>query len=192
MQRLFVIVANVDYGVGRQAKVTSLPLNGTGLSYLSGMFHTWNPNPEQLRGLNMTPAKTLKFPLGKFPIADMLGIKTLAYSVGHSTLSLEVRAKHLNPRGLVHGSVPFALADTGMALALYASRDEHYHNTEEWFATLEIKITYLRPVQRGRLVCDTSVIREGRRFAMLESEIAQDNILIAKASGTFAFASTPK
>jgi acyl-CoA thioesterase len=135
---------------------------------------------------------TLKFPLGKFPLADMLGIKTLAYSVGHSTLALQVGTKHLNPRGLVHGSVPFALADTGMALALYASRDEHYHNTEEWFATLEIKITYLQPVHTGRLVCDTNVIREGRRFAMLESEISNDDILIAKASGTFAFASIPK
>ena len=189
---MFVTVENVDYVVGLQARLTSPPLNGTGLFYLSGMFHTWNPNPEQLRGLEMTPEKTLEFPLGKFPIADMLGIKTLAYSVGRSPLSLEVGATHLNPRGLVHGSVPFALADTGMALALYASRDEHYHNTEEWFATLEIKITYLRPVQGGRLVCETSVIREGRRFAMLESEIFQENSLIAKASGTFAFASTPK
>ena len=83
--------------------------------------------------------------------------------------------------GSVHGAVTFALADTGMALALYSSL-----LANEVLATLEIKIMYFSPTLSGSLNCVTRVLNRGRRFAMLESEILQDSKIIAKASGIYA------
>ena len=105
----------------------------------------------------------------------------MEYSSGHSIVSLNTLKKHLNPMGTVHGAVTFSLADTGMALALYTSLSQ-----DESLATLEIKITYLNPAKTGILNCSTKVLHKGHRFAMLESEIIQDEQLIAKASGIYA------
>ena len=120
-------------------------------------------------------------PWGEFPFGELLGIRHVEYSSGHSIVSLKVQKKHLNPMNTVHGAVTFALADTGMALALYTSLSQG-----ESLATLEIKITYLNPGKTGVLHCSTTVLHKGRRFAMLESEIMQEKQLIAKASGIYA------
>ena len=122
-----------------------------------------------------------KFPWGNFPFGDLIGIQKKKSSDGYSEISLEVTQGHLNPMGSVHGAVTFALADTGMALALYSSL-----LANEVLATLEIKIMYFNPILSGTLNCVTRVLNRGRRFAMLESEILQDSKIIAKASGIYA------
>lgn len=122
-----------------------------------------------------------KFPWGNFPFGDLIGIQKKRSSDGYSEISLEVTQGHLNPMGSVHGAVTFALADTGMALALYSSL-----LANEVLATLEIKIMYFNPILSGTLNCVTRVLNRGRRFAMLESEILQDSKIIAKASGIYA------
>ena len=48
------------------------------------------------------------------PFAELIGLRIDEQRAGHSTLSLTVRPEHLNPHGVVHGAVVFALADTGM------------------------------------------------------------------------------
>ena len=122
-----------------------------------------------------------KFPWGNFPFGDLIGIQKKKSSDGYSEISLEITQGHLNPMGSVHGAVTFALADTGMALALYSSL-----LANEVLATLEIKIMYFNPTLSGTLNCVTRVLNRGRRFAMLESEILQDSKIIAKASGIYA------
>ena len=56
----------------------------------------------------------------------------------------------------------------------------------ESFATLEIKISYLRPATLGQLRCETRVLHKSRRFSMLESQVKQGEDVVATASGTFA------
>ena len=129
----------------------------------------------------MSPA-----PKGPHPFADLMGLKVTRTDDGYSLVTLEVQEKHLNPQGSVHGGVAYALADTGMAAALYSSLSE-----DESPATLEVKITYLQAVTTGTLECETRVLRKGRRFAMLESEVLQGGTLVAKASGTYAISTRP-
>jgi acyl-CoA thioesterase len=50
---------------------------------------------------------------------------------------------------------------------------------------VEIKIGYFGSVRSGLLTCNSTVINKGRKIASIESEISNDNTLIAKASGTF-------
>ena len=100
---------------------------------------------------------------------------------GRSTCSLSVAEKHLNPHGVVHGGVLYALADSGMGAALYPSL-----SPGEICATIEIKINYYRPVTSGEVRCRTQVVYRGRRVANLESEIYVGERLVAKANGSYS------
>ena len=90
----------------------------------------------------------------------------------------------MNPHGVAHGAVAYALADTGMGAALYTMLVG-----SESCATIEVKIVYLASAREGELVCDTCVIRKGSRVAVLESEILEGDRLVAKALGTYSILS---
>jgi acyl-CoA thioesterase len=72
------------------------------------------------------------------------------------------------------------MADTGMGAALYSCLSE-----DELCSTVEIKICYFGTVISGILTCDTELIHKGKKIAFLESEIRNNESLIAKAMGTY-------
>lgn len=116
----------------------------------------------------------------------LIGLETAERGDGSARNELAVRQDHLNPHGVVHGAVLYAMADTGMGAALYTRLDE-----AESCATIEVKMVYLAPVTEGRLVCDTTLVHRSRRVATLESEVRnvrEDGTerLAGKALGTFA------
>jgi len=115
------------------------------------------------------------------PFADLVGLVFDAHGAETSTCSIQIDERHLNPHHVVHGGVPYTMADTGMGAALYPSLAEG-----ELCATIEIKIAYFRPITTGRLVCRTRVTHRGRRTAHLESDILCDDRLVAKATGSYA------
>jgi acyl-CoA thioesterase len=100
---------------------------------------------------------------------------------GASRCVAVIAPHHFNTAGVVHGGVLFTLADTGMGAALYPALEKGSFCT-----TVEIKISYFKPVTAGRVVCDSKVIHQGRRLAAMESELRVDDVLVAKAAGTFA------
>ena len=115
------------------------------------------------------------------PFAELIGLVVESVHQGRSLCRIEVEDKLLKPHGVVHGSVMSALADTGMGGALYPLLAE-----DESCATIEIKISYFKPVQEGTLECTTQLINRGKTVASLESEIFSNDELVAKASGTYA------
>ncbi len=114
------------------------------------------------------------------PFGDWLGLEILEQRSGYSRCALTVQEMHLNPHGVVHGAVLYALADTGMGAALYPSLA-----SGEICATIEIKISYYRPVSEGRLTSEAVTVHRGRRVAYLEASIYAHEDLVAKASGSF-------
>ncbi|MFC1936427.1 PaaI family thioesterase [Chloroflexota bacterium] len=115
------------------------------------------------------------------PFGELIGLEFSKSEDGVSQCSLEVVDHLLNPYGVVHGGVIYSLADTGMGGALYSLLTER-----EQCATVEIKIVYLHYVTAGALTCSTKVINKSRRLAYMESEIRNDERLVAKATGTFS------
>jgi acyl-CoA thioesterase len=73
------------------------------------------------------------------------------------------------------------MADTGMGGALYTHLAK-----DEICATLEIKIAYFAAVASGNLTCDTRLINKSKTIATLESEIENNNKMVAKALGTYS------
>lgn len=75
----------------------------------------------------------------------------------------------------------YALADTGMGIALYPTLDKG-----ESCTTIEIKITYFRPAPAGIIRCETVLLNRGRAIANLDSRLYLGDRLIAQANGNFA------
>ena len=115
------------------------------------------------------------------PFGELIGLNFTEASNGSSKCVLEVDEKLLNPNNVLHGGVMYSMADAGMAEAIHPGL-----NQGELCATVEIKISYFRPVTSGTLTCDTRIINRGRKIVALESEIkGNDERLVAKAMGTF-------
>lgn len=124
---------------------------------------------------------------GVGPFADLLGVHRTAMEDGRSRFELQVRSEHLNPHGLVHGGVVYALADYAMGGALTSRL-----GSGERCVTLEIKINYLGPVSRGRLTAEARVVERTTRVGVLEAKVFADgDRLVALATGTF-FIQSPR
>ena len=93
---------------------------------------------------------------------------------------LDVVDEVFNPNRVVHGGVIYSMADTGMGAALYSDLAKGENCT-----TIEIKMSYFKPVTEGRLICDTKIVNRGRKVTTLESEITNNERLVAKALGTY-------
>lgn len=115
------------------------------------------------------------------PFADLVEFAVDAQTGGHSTLSLRVAKKHMNPHHVVHGAVLYAMADTGMGAALYPTL-----SADQICATIEIKINYFKPVSEGLVVCETELLNRGKSVANLESRLYVGTTLVAQANGNYA------
>ncbi|MCU0897545.1 MAG: PaaI family thioesterase [Burkholderiales bacterium] len=115
------------------------------------------------------------------PFAELIDLKIAEQRAGFSRLTLEVGAHHLNPHGVVHGAVVYAMADTGMGCALYPTLAEG-----QICATIEIKINYFKPIVRGRLVCVTELVNRGKTVANLDARVYLEDRPVALANGNYA------
>lgn len=115
------------------------------------------------------------------PFADLIGFTIDSRASGKSSLSLRVAPQHLNPHGVVHGAVLYALADTAMGAALYTTLA-----ADELCATIEIKISYFKPVITGTASCEGEVVHRGRTVANLDARVYLGRVLVATANGHYA------
>ena len=125
-----------------------------------------------------------KFPLntkGFHPFGDLIGLKFTKLEKGYSQCTLEVVDKLLNPHKVVHGGVVYSMADTGMGAAAYTNLGKN-----ELCATIEIKINYFKAIKAGVLTCNTKVIHQGKKLVTMDSEILNDDQIVAKALGTYS------
>jgi len=114
------------------------------------------------------------------PLAALMGIRVATVEAGRSRVELDSDARHSTPLGTMHGGALCMLADIAMGLAYGSTLDE-----SETFATLELKINFLRPVRRASLVAEAVVVRTGRNTGMAECTVMdQRGRLVAKASST--------
>jgi uncharacterized protein (TIGR00369 family) len=82
--------------------------------------------------------------------------------------------------GTLHGGILCDIADAAMGIA-YASN----LNEGESFTTLELKINFLRPVWRARLLATGRVVKQGRTLGLVECDITDERgTLVARATST--------
>lgn len=116
--------------------------------------------------------------------SELLGFDVESVHDGRAIFRLDVRPRHKQIHGVVHGGILAALADTTAAIAAYTVIPKGVE-----LATLELKINYMEPVPGGTVKADARVLRAGRNFIVVECEIFNESgSLAAKALMTFSAA----
>jgi len=114
------------------------------------------------------------------PVAQLIGMKLTAVRPGRVVIELEAGQRHASPLGTVHGGILCAIADAAMGLA-YATT----LNVGETFATVELKVNFLRPVWQDRLRAEGKVVSCGRNLGLVECDVTdQGQRLIARCLST--------
>jgi uncharacterized protein (TIGR00369 family) len=114
------------------------------------------------------------------PIAALLGFTLSAVEPGEAVIELVAGRQHANPMGTLHGGVLCDIADAAMGIAYASGLADG-----ETFATLELKINFLKPVWTGKLRALGRVVKRGKMLGLLECDITDEHqSLVARASST--------
>jgi uncharacterized protein (TIGR00369 family) len=90
------------------------------------------------------------------PVASLVGFQLTAAEAGKVTVELEAGPQHTSPPGTLHGGVLCDIADAAMGMALFSLLDDGVA-----FATVELKINFLKPVWSGHLTAVGTVLKHG-------------------------------
>jgi uncharacterized protein (TIGR00369 family) len=114
------------------------------------------------------------------PVARLIGFNVISVAPGEAVVEFEATEAHANPMGTLHGGILCDIADAAMGIA-YASN----LGDGESFTTLELKINFLKPVWKARLLATGRVVKQGRTVGLVECDVTDDKgSLVARASST--------
>ena len=118
---------------------------------------------------------------GEFPLRSFLDLRMGPASDGHASASIDVGDTHLNPNGVVHGAVVFALVDTAMGAASMSVLPDGVYCT-----SVDVQLRFVRPASSGTLTAAVEVLKQGRHVLHLSARVlGDDDRLVATAEGTF-------
>ena len=117
----------------------------------------------------------------KNPFAEMMDLKITDVRLGYSKVEIDVREKHINPIGTVHGGCLYTMADVaaGSAAASHG----------RIAPTLDSNFHFLNAGKNTKhLIAEAHEIKYGKRAMVYDVKIYdQDEVLLA--CGTFTFMS---
>jgi len=136
-----------------------------------------------MSGKELTPAQARRIQkaIESVPYAHLLGIELDDISKGTATLGLNIRKELTQNHGVVHGGAIASLIDTAMAFAIITLL-----SPREKVTTVDLTISYLRPLTEGRITATARVVRAGRRLFVVSAEVfGKDEKPAATALSTY-------
>jgi len=125
-------------------------------------------------------AKLLRGEIPLPSVARLIGFSLGDIQPGRAVVELDATERHANFVGTLHGGILCDIADAAMGVAYATMLGE-----DETFATVELKISFFRPVSWGRLRAEARVMKEGRTLGFVECDITDESLqLVARASST--------
>jgi uncharacterized protein (TIGR00369 family) len=114
------------------------------------------------------------------PVSQLIGLRIVAAEEGRVTFELDAGPQHSSPPGTLHGGILCDLADAAMGCALVSVLEEGAS-----FATVELKINFLKPVWNARLTAVGAIVKAGRTVSLCECRITDEgDSLVAYATST--------
>ena len=87
--------------------------------------------------------------------SQWMGVEVLEIREGYSRISMTIRKEMLNGFGIVHGGIPFSLADSAFAFAC--------NNRNNLSVALDVTITFTKTVNTGdTLTAEAKEVHNGR------------------------------
>jgi uncharacterized protein (TIGR00369 family) len=120
--------------------------------------------------------------LGGFHRSVGFTVDRASTGAGVCVVGGQVKARHLNINGVVHGGVYATILDTAMGGAVVTTL-----RADEVTATTSLYIEFLRPAQKGAtLRARGEVVRRGRHLAFVEGNLYDgEGIRLSQAHGTW-------
>lgn len=116
--------------------------------------------------LTAAQLKRIDKALNSVPYAKLLGLELVEISPGNATLNMAVRKELTQNHGVVHGGAIASLIDSATAFAIISLLEP-----KERVTTVDLTISFLRPVTEGKLRSTARVIRAGRRLFSVSAEV---------------------
>jgi uncharacterized protein (TIGR00369 family) len=114
------------------------------------------------------------------PYFQLISMSITELGEGTSRMEISLGEKHLQPFGMVHGGVFSSLIDASAFWAVYPLLDEGLGLT-----TVEMKLNYLSPTLKGKMVAKGQCLKLGKTLALGQSEIHdQEGRLLAHGTAT--------
>jgi len=112
--------------------------------------------------------------VNRSPYFSLLSMEIKDLEWGTAALEVDLEEKHLQPFGYVHGGAIASVMDAAAFWAVFPQVKDGMGLT-----TVEIKVNYLAPVQKGKLVAKGRCIKIGKTLALGEAYIssAEGNLL---------------
>lgn len=104
------------------------------------------------------------------PYYQLVEMKVVELGEGWARMTMPVSTKLFHQGGVVQGGAIASVADAATAYALFSMVE-----MEDNVSTVELKINYLRPVTRGELTANARVVHKGKRIAVADVEVCQDD-----------------
>ena len=132
-------------------------------------------------GFSEQQIERLKAVAGELPFVSLLGIELESAEPGSAVMSLAVRNELKRDNGVVHGGAIATLIDTCTAFAIIPLLGEGEHSV-----TVDLTISYLRPLTAGTARASAKILREGRRIIVLSAKVLDhEGNLAATALSTY-------
>lgn len=120
--------------------------------------------------LNSDHVKSVLEAINHGPYFKLLSMVVKEMGIGYSVVELEIGDEHLNPFGGVHGGVYASAIDTAAYWAVYCELAE-----EAGLISIDLKIDYLAPFDRGKLIVKGQSIKVGKTLCLAEAVAIDQN-----------------
>jgi acyl-CoA thioesterase len=110
--------------------------------------------------------------------SQWMGVQVLEVKEGYSRIKMTIRKEMVNGFGIVHGGLPFSLADSAFAFAC--------NNRNNLSVALDVTITFMKAVNVGdTLTAEAKEIHDGRSTGVYLIHVTnQKNEQVALFKGT--------
>jgi uncharacterized protein (TIGR00369 family) len=103
------------------------------------------------------------------PFGSLVGIQLETIEPGSATMSLQVRDELKQNNGVVHGGAIATLIDSAAAFAVIPLLNEN-----ETATTVDLTISYLRPLITGVAKVSARVLRQGSRLIVISADVVDE------------------
>ncbi len=130
--------------------------------------------------LNPKYVEVISETVNRSPYFALLSMKVKDLEWGTAVVEVDLDGKHLQPFGFVHGGVIASVMDAAAFWAVFPQVRDGMGLT-----TVEIKVNYLAPVQKGKLIAKGRCIKMGKTLALGDVFIHSDErTLLAHGTAT--------
>lgn len=126
----------------------------------------------------MNPGSVVEHMMENDAFSQWMGIEVLEIKEGYSKIQMTIRKEMVNGFGIVHGGLPFSLADSAFAFAC--------NNRNNLSVALDVTITFTKAVNVGDvLTAEAKEVHNGRSTGVYLITVSnQKNEQVALFKGT--------